>query len=209
MLEKGGRPATLFPCAPEIVACRPVLALTPIGYRWGVYHLTICPTLLGFKGASLPRFIILTSYMSASVLTAAKPSSARGGARNHPNRMTNGVSVAQCRRVTNAAYDAYARSMPLNRFISINWATAGIDDGFAATSMFVKRAGEWLSKRKIPRAYLWVRERRWRRSRSHSLPCPTDRDERVRSLGEVVDSAAISIVSGQGPTHSGRRPQIR
>lgn len=72
--------------------------------------------------------------------------------------MTDGVSVAQCRRITNAAYDAYARSMPLNRFISINWATAGVDDGFAATSLFVKRAGDWLSKREIPRAYLWVRE---------------------------------------------------
>lgn len=152
--------------------------------------------------------------MSASVLTAAKPTSARGGARNDPNRMTDVVSIEQCRRVTSAAYDAYARSMPLNRFISINWATAGVDGGFAATSLFVKRAGEWLSKRKIPRAYLWVREgvggdhahilfhvppssakkfgtwaRSWVRRQSSSYRCKT---LRTRAVGRRYDEAYVS-----------------
>lgn len=68
------------------------------------------------------------------------------------------LSLSQCQNVTDAAWFAVTIGSPLNRFITINWTTAGIADAHCATARYLKRAGDWLSDQGVPRAYCWVRE---------------------------------------------------
>lgn len=84
-------------------------------------------------------------------------SNANGGAVNS-RPTSNSLSVSQCRNITEAARFAVKVGVPLNRFITINWTSAGVADGFGATARYLKRAGDWLSDRGIPRVYCWVRE---------------------------------------------------
>ena len=59
-----------------------------------------------------------------------------------------------------AAERAVALRTPFNRFVSINWAKVGIDDGHAAaaTGRFIKLVSDWLRKRAHRLAWMWIRE---------------------------------------------------
>lgn len=82
----------------------------------------------------------------------------RGGARSSSDRLSRELSVTQCANLTDAAWHALEIGVPLNRFITINWSTARVEAPRAATAGFLKRAGDWLADRGLPRAYVWVRE---------------------------------------------------
>lgn len=86
------------------------------------------------------------------------PSTGCGRTPRSPNRFSRNLSLVQCENLTAAGWHAVDSGTPLNRFISINWSTAGVEDARAATSGFLKLAGDWLSDRGVRRAYIWVRE---------------------------------------------------
>lgn len=85
-------------------------------------------------------------------------SGGRGGARSPHDRLTSELTVTQCENVTAACWHSVDADAPLNRFISVNWSSADMQDCKSATSRFLKLAGDWLSDRGIRRAYIWVRE---------------------------------------------------
>lgn len=78
--------------------------------------------------------------------------------RRHLARASDELSRTQCQNITEAAWFALDAGLPLNRYITINWTTAGVHDGYAATVRYLKWAGDWLADRRIPLAYCWVRE---------------------------------------------------
>lgn len=86
------------------------------------------------------------------------PSIGRGGPRSPRDRLSRNLSVVQCENLTAASWHAVESGTPLNRFITINWSSAGVENARAATSEFLKLAGDWLSDRGVRRAYIWVRE---------------------------------------------------
>lgn len=49
--------------------------------------------------------------------------------------------------------------LPLNRFVTINWEAAGVEDCTRATGRFLKFASDWLRRHRARLAYVWVQER--------------------------------------------------
>lgn len=64
----------------------------------------------------------------------------------------------QTTNLLDAADWALEIGLPLNRFVTINWETAGVADCTKATGRFLKHAGDWLRRRGHRIAYLWVQE---------------------------------------------------
>ena len=58
-----------------------------------------------------------------------------------------------------ASRHAVTIGLPLNRFVTINWEAAGVDDGVRATGRFLKHAQDWLRRLGHRLAYVWVQER--------------------------------------------------
>ena len=87
-----------------------------------------------------------------------KPGGAYGGSSGRQDRKSVRMSPAQRSNVIRGAVYAVRTGLSLNRFITINWTTAGIDDGRRATRSFVKWTGDWLRVRGAPLAYIRVRE---------------------------------------------------
>lgn len=83
---------------------------------------------------------------------------ARGGAQNSRLRRSDSLSLAAVENIIAAASFAWAIGLPLNRFTTIHWQHAGVDDPLAATGRFLKLAGDWLRSRGGGFAYVWVRE---------------------------------------------------
>lgn len=82
----------------------------------------------------------------------------RGGARNRADRTSTMLSLPQCQTVWAAAHCSIAIGLPLNRFITINWTTAQVNDFTTALKTYLCRVGDWLSHRGVGLAYVWVHE---------------------------------------------------
>lgn len=57
------------------------------------------------------------------------------------------------------ALHAIAIGLPLNRFITIDWELASIDDALEAQAAFLKLLRDWLGRSGKATAYVWVQER--------------------------------------------------
>jgi hypothetical protein len=68
------------------------------------------------------------------------------------------IGLAAATNIIQAARFAFAIDLPLNRFVTINWATSGAASGFNPTSRFLKLAGDWLSTNGVVRTWIWTRE---------------------------------------------------
>lgn len=82
----------------------------------------------------------------------------RGGHRNAKDRRSDVLSIGQCENVWAASHFAFAIGRPLNRYVTINWSTAGVPDPLRGTGLYLKRAGDWLRDRGVPLLYVWTRE---------------------------------------------------
>jgi hypothetical protein len=85
------------------------------------------------------------------IKTAGKPASRR--------KASHALTTPQVRLIMKAALHAIVIGLPLNRFITINWALAGIDDAPAAQAAFLKLLRDWLGSLEQATAYVWVQER--------------------------------------------------
>jgi hypothetical protein len=69
------------------------------------------------------------------------------------------LNSAQMGNIDRAVSHALEIGLPLNRFVTINWEAAGIEDCTRATGRFLKQAGDWLRRLGRSLAYVWVQER--------------------------------------------------
>lgn len=99
-----------------------------------------------------------TQYIGGGDCLPARSPHGRGGARNAANRTSATLSLRQCQTVWAAAHYSVAIGLPLNRFITINWTTAKVDDVCAALTTYLCRVGDWLRNRGVGLAYVWVHE---------------------------------------------------
>jgi len=95
---------------------------------------------------------------SAAMDHLTKPRGAYGGSSDRKDRKSVRLSAAQRANVIKGAVYAVRTGLSLNRFITINWAAAKVPDGRLATSLLMKRTGDWLRLRGVPLAYIRVRE---------------------------------------------------
>lgn len=86
-----------------------------------------------------------------------RPLFPRGGARNRASRTSDIVTLKQAHRIIAATSQAFRVKRHFNRWITIHWEKAGLDDAQAmnATTAFLKYWREWLGGQT---AYVWVRE---------------------------------------------------
>lgn len=84
----------------------------------------------------------------------------RGGARNRNCNVSYFLTKAQVSKLARAILGAVQLGVPLNRFITIHWDRAGVPAGKSAwaTAQFLKFARDWLTKKGLPFAYVWIRE---------------------------------------------------
>lgn len=68
------------------------------------------------------------------------------------------LSLPQCRSVWAAAHYSVVLGLPLNRFITIHWVKAQVEDVARALAVYLRRAGDWLRDRGVGLAYTWVHE---------------------------------------------------
>ena len=69
-----------------------------------------------------------------------------------------------------AADEASRIGLPLNRFVTINWEKGGASDGSHATSVFLRKVGDWCRRHGWATAFIWVRETgRWNGQHAHVL----------------------------------------
>ena len=82
--------------------------------------------------------------------------SGHGGARNRADRISDGLTMAQCRTLIASATTAMETGRAFNRFITVHWESAGIADSEAmtATTAFFKAFREWAGAT----GYIWTRE---------------------------------------------------
>lgn len=73
-------------------------------------------------------------------------------------RVSHSLTAGQRQSIGSAAIFAIRLGLPLNRFITVNWSTAGVRNGFESTQAFIKRCGDWLRARGVRLAYVRVRE---------------------------------------------------
>lgn len=84
----------------------------------------------------------------------------RGGAHLRADRISYHIARRQAELILGAAYFAYCRGLPFNRWITINWSKAGIIDELAAesTRAFLKAAADSVKYWGGEFAASWVRE---------------------------------------------------
>lgn len=82
----------------------------------------------------------------------------RGGHRNHADRRTTALAEPKAVELLEAASFAVSAGMAFNRFTTIHWQAAGVDDALTATGAFLKRLGDAVRASGSRFAYLWVRE---------------------------------------------------
>jgi hypothetical protein len=85
------------------------------------------------------------------VKTVGKPVSRR--------KTTHALTMPQVRLIMKGALHAIVIGLPLNRFITIDWELAGIDDALKAQAAFLKLLRDWLGRSGQATAYVWVQER--------------------------------------------------
>ena len=84
----------------------------------------------------------------------------RGGARNRKDRVSLQISTAATYELVEAQAFARQTGVPFNRFITISWFKADVDDEQAQghIARFLKSAGGWLRSQQGQFAWLYVRE---------------------------------------------------
>ena len=98
------------------------------------------------------------SLHSAEMDHRTEPDRGKEERSDRKDRRSLRLSPAQRTNVIKGAVYALRTGVSLNRFITINWTTAGIDHGRAATRTFLKWTGDWLRVRGVRLAYIRVRE---------------------------------------------------
>lgn len=80
-----------------------------------------------------------------------------GGARLSARRKSDDLTLAQCRKLMDAAIMAKRTGRPFNRHITVHWESAGVPDHAAmkATTAFLKYLRDWMGG---STAYAWARE---------------------------------------------------
>lgn len=73
----------------------------------------------------------------------------RGGARNRLSLASSTLSLRQCQSIWAAVHFSLVVGMPLNRFITINWTTAKVENVAQALATYLHRAGDWLRDRSV------------------------------------------------------------
>lgn len=86
------------------------------------------------------------------------PLPGRGGARNRADRMTTGLSEGDASKLLEAKDRAFQIGLPLNRFVTVHWESAGVADDMKATARLLKLITDWLRTRGRQVAFAWVRE---------------------------------------------------
>lgn len=111
----------------------------------------------GESGATGTNVAILDLPIGCAPSPGLSPLFQHGGARNSASRTSDGLTLAQAKKLANAARTAMAIGRPLNRHIVVHWEAAGLSDREAmnATTAFLKYLREWLRGQT---AYLWTRE---------------------------------------------------
>jgi len=83
---------------------------------------------------------------------------ARGGPRNRAGRVSDDLTTAQAGGLIAAMAFAERIGLPLSRFTTVHWESAGVGDEVRATGRFLKTLGEAARRRGYPFAYFWTRE---------------------------------------------------
>jgi hypothetical protein len=85
---------------------------------------------------------------------------ARGGARNHANRVSHALTKAQTANLGAAERHAARIGLPFTRMLTIHWEAAGMPlAGMAkATGRFIDLLTRWLARNGHRTAWLWVHE---------------------------------------------------
>lgn len=126
-------------------------------------------------------------------------STGRGGRRCLTDRLSRELSSVQCENVAAAARHALESGTPLNRFVTINWSSAGVENARAATSRFLKLAGDWLSDQGVRRAYVWVRENNGGDHVHILIHVPHGLAQPHLTLGEAFKQASADFTSMSCP----------
>lgn len=84
----------------------------------------------------------------------------RGGARNHKGRVSFQISSQATYHLVAATQFAIREGLPFNRFITVSWFRAGVQDAKATDCLtrFLKVAGGWIRSRNGKFAWVFVRE---------------------------------------------------
>lgn len=82
----------------------------------------------------------------------------RGGHRNRADRRTTALAEPKAVELLEAAKFAVLAGVPFNRFTTVHWQAAGVDDALSATGAFLKKLGDAVRASGGRFAYLWVRE---------------------------------------------------
>lgn len=101
------------------------------------------------------------NYNTLGVAVHSPPDPAgRGGARNHSDRESHELSVAQVGNLTEAVRHAGAIGLPLNRMTTIHWEAAGLplEAMSKATGRFIDRMTKAITRHGGKTAWLWVHE---------------------------------------------------
>lgn len=108
----------------------------------------------GHGSRGLSRVIDSSSRSTRPIRGSAKRVPCVEARANVSQRLTS----RQAENVRAGAYHAARIGLPLNRFITIDWELAGVDNFVPTTGRFLKLAGDWLRKHDSHLAYVWVRE---------------------------------------------------
>lgn len=99
-----------------------------------------------------------TPYIGVAAKLA--PRDSRGGAHNRADRESHGLSAGQVEQLMAAAKHADAIGLPLTRFITIHWASAGVmlEAMVKATGRFIDLLTKALKRHGSDTAWLYVHE---------------------------------------------------
>jgi hypothetical protein len=137
--------------------------LAPTGTRLGGESVAKTPVNTGIyrRGwAAGTALAIIPKAIGGATDSAKAGRSGWGGARNSASRYSDALTNKQTAEIIAAAQFAARIGLPFNRHLTIHWEAAGVPDceGAAATAAFLTLARDWLRKRGVPFAWLWVRE---------------------------------------------------
>jgi hypothetical protein len=105
-------------------------------------------------------FAIVITVQSEADFDDLSSSPSWGGARNRADRVSLRLPLSKAQAIIGAAYRAIGLGLPFNRFVTVHWTRAGIDDEQAAwaTGRLVKLASDWAMHKGVRIAWAWVRE---------------------------------------------------
>ena len=100
------------------------------------------------------------NYLRLGVAADLPRSSGRGGARNHADRESHALSIAQVANLKAASAHASAIGLPFTRMITIHWEAAGLPLGRMAhaTGRFTDLLSKAVARHGSTTAWLWTHE---------------------------------------------------